>query len=69
MVCVLYIQLLEYIEHSSPECVLKVGEHLTSPWGPPPSLNQEQEDDVVASVVSQRNNEVEYLLKVDMDVT
>ncbi|CAL8089966.1 unnamed protein product [Orchesella dallaii] len=61
--------LLQYIGYSSPECLLRVGEPLTSPWDPPPSLSQDAEDDVVAAVVNQRNMEMEFLMKFDMDST
>ncbi|XP_035704350.1 ral GTPase-activating protein subunit alpha-1 isoform X3 [Folsomia candida] len=61
--------LLSYIGHTSEEVLQKVGEPLNVPWKPPSAITQENEDDVVAAVVNQRNAELEFLMKFDMDLT
>jgi hypothetical protein len=49
--------------------MLRVGEPLSTPWKPPLTVTQENEDDVVAAVVNQRNTELEFLMKFDLDST
>lgn len=61
--------LLNYIGYTSPECLLRVGEALTTPWAPPSTVTQDIEDDVVSAVVNQRNAELEFLMKFDADST
>lgn len=60
---------MSYIGHTSEEVLQKVGEPLNVPWKPPSAITQENEDDVVAAVVNQRNAELEFLMKFDMDLT
>lgn len=68
-IIILCVQLLSYVGYTSPECLQKVGEPLNIPWKPPSKITQENEDEVVGVVVNQRNAELEFLMKFDMDLT
>jgi hypothetical protein len=53
----LLFQLLQYLGHTSPECLENFDRKLNEPAAPPLSIEIEQE--AIASVINQRNMEVE----------
>jgi len=61
----LIVQLLQYIGHTSPECLesLDMPRNMPSKH-PPPPLTSELEEEVMTRVVSQRYSEKEYLARM-----
>ena len=61
--------LLGYLTYTSPECLLKIDEPLGAPSSQIVSLSQEHEDDIIGTVVNQRNTENEYMRRFDNDIS
>jgi len=57
-----YILCSRYIGHTSPECLQNPEEELSEPTPALSSLAKQTEAEVIATVLSQRNAETEYLL-------
>lgn len=51
------MQLLQYLGHTSPECLENLNRKLNEPAAPPMSVDLENE--AIASVISQRNTELD----------
>jgi len=65
-ICVL--QTLQYVERTSPECVLNVGEHLNAPFhAPTAQLPCRTEDAVKDSMLVQQSDEFGYLASHSSD--
>ncbi|XP_066993863.2 probable Rho GTPase-activating protein CG5521 isoform X2 [Anabrus simplex] len=61
--------LLQYLGHTSPECLDGLDTPRNIPAPPPPPLNHEVEVDVITVVLNQRNAEQEYMAQHASDVT
>ncbi|CAH1791020.1 unnamed protein product [Owenia fusiformis] len=59
--------LLQYIGHTSPECLLHPGEPLNIPPAAPSSLNCHLESKMVSTVLTQRDEEMDYFMKHKAD--
>lgn len=57
----LYLQLLQYIGHTSPECLEALDTPLNAPAPAPSSHIAQLEDEMLSTVLSQRNAELDYL--------
>ncbi|KAK7793523.1 hypothetical protein R5R35_010590 [Gryllus longicercus] len=53
--------LLQYIGHTSPECLESLDTPRNIPAPPPPPLSREAEEDAITTVLGQRNAEQEFL--------
>lgn len=54
----IFMQLLQYLSHTSPECLENCDRKLNEPTPPPITSDLEQE--AIASVISQRNSELDH---------
>ncbi|XP_034238105.1 probable Rho GTPase-activating protein CG5521 isoform X3 [Thrips palmi] len=61
--------LLQYIGHTSPECLESLDTPRNLPSAPPPPLFAELEQEVITCVLNQRFNEQEYLQKHNSHIT
>ncbi|PSN32061.1 Ral GTPase-activating protein subunit alpha-2, partial [Blattella germanica] len=61
--------LLQYLGHTSPECLESLDTPRNIPAAPPPPLTREVEEDTITTVLNQRNAEQEYLQRHTSDIT
>ncbi|XP_069689068.1 probable Rho GTPase-activating protein CG5521 isoform X3 [Periplaneta americana] len=61
--------LLQYLGHTSPECLESLDTPRNIPANPPPPLSREVEEDTITTVLNQRNAEQEYLQCHTADIT
>jgi len=61
------LQLLQYLGHTSPECLESLDTPRNIPAPPPPPLTREVEEDTITMVLNQRNAEQEYLQRHSAD--
>jgi hypothetical protein len=61
-------QLLQYLGHTSPECLESLDTPRNIPAPPPPPLTREVEEDTITMVLNQRNAEQEYLQRHSADI-
>ncbi|XP_066281375.1 ral GTPase-activating protein subunit alpha-1-like isoform X2 [Branchiostoma lanceolatum] len=54
-------EMLQYIGHTSPECLQKPGEPLNEPAFPPEEIVAEREDSTIQAVLQQRDIEADYV--------
>ncbi|CAH1262676.1 RALGAPA1 [Branchiostoma lanceolatum] len=54
-------EMLQYIGHTSPECLQKPGEPLNKPAFPPEEIVAEREDSTIQAVLQQRDIEADYV--------
>ncbi|GFG28404.1 hypothetical protein Cfor_11332, partial [Coptotermes formosanus] len=59
--------LLQYLGHTSPECLESLDTPRNIPAAPPPPLTREVEEDTITMVLNQRNAEQEYLQRHSAD--
>ncbi|XP_021917093.1 ral GTPase-activating protein subunit alpha-1 isoform X3 [Zootermopsis nevadensis] len=60
--------LLQYLGHTSPECLESLDTPRNIPAPPPPPLTREVEEDTITMVLNQRNAEQEYLQRHSADI-
>ncbi|GAB6020527.1 hypothetical protein CHUAL_003210 [Chamberlinius hualienensis] len=53
--------LLQYIGHTSTECLYRAGQPLNIPQGLPPRLTHEVQDQIMNTLLNQRNFELDYI--------
>ena len=55
-------QLLQYVGHTSPECLLHPSQALNTPFLPPDDLPATMEDALMESILGQRDEEIDYFM-------